>query len=154
MKLSALETYQKEQKMNDIDMETKKFCSFHGISIVKYNKGYRHSYDRFFTNPSNADTVIDARDRYYADSIYRSKVEFDVEEVVVVELPKRALTYMASIHDKFHGGVGEGAGRAARSVLERQYEESRIRKTVPAVQAAWEQYSLMLHLASNGLDKD
>jgi hypothetical protein len=131
-------------------IDANQFCSFHDIRIVNEKRGYRHSYNKFFTDPKDAASVIDARSMYYRNYEH-ANVDFEVEEVVVIELPKRALTYMADIHNRFHGDISEGAGRRARTLLERQYEEDRIRKTVPAVAAAWEQYSLMLHLASNGL---
>ena len=37
-------------------------------------------------------------------------------------------------------------------IVEKEWQESDIRRRTPAVQAAWEQYSLLLHLASNGKD--
>ena len=128
--------------------ETKKFCSFYGISIVNENRGYRSNYNKYFTDPLNADIVIDSRDRYYSDHS-NLRVDFDVEEIVILELPKRALSYMAHTHEMFHDKIGNG-DRVAKDILERQEQEAHLRNTVPAVQLAWEQYSLMLNLSSNG----
>jgi len=61
---------------------------------------------------------------------------------------------MARTHQQFTGTAGSGGSKVALDILDRQWEEKRIRDANPAVQLAWEQYSLMLHLASNGKNLD
>ena len=72
------------------------------------------------------------------------------ERIMVVQLPETALSRLARLDRQFSAHTGSSVSDRAFDILDRDWNAEQIRKKNPAVQAAWEQYSLMLHLASNG----
>ena len=130
----------------------RQFLNFYQAQVVNHGRrATRFPSPRYFTDPIDADIVRDGRDFYYQEYQDRS-MEYD--RVLVVEIPSRSLDMMARTHQQFTGTAGSGGSKVALDILDRQWEEKRIRDANPAVQLAWEQYSLMLHLASNGKNLD
>jgi hypothetical protein len=138
--------------MREEDSLEQQFLNFYQARVVNHARtAARFPSPRYFTDPINADIVRDSCDFYYQEYQDRS-MEYD--RVLVVEIPSRSLAIMSRAHQQFTNTAGPGGSKVAMDVLSRQWEEKRIRDTNPAVQLAWEQYSLMLHLASNGKDLD
>lgn len=112
-------------------------------------------YEQYFTDPKDAD-LIRHHDRSWTDYLDgKSDSPYLVpnyEKVMVVEIPERSLDRLMEIERMFYAHLSSGEERLADIIIERNYEAARLRHQHPAVQAAWEQYSLMLHLASNGKD--
>lgn len=128
------------------------FLEFYHAQIVNQGRrAARYPVPRYFADSTDADVVKDNRDFYYREYQDRS---FEYDRVVVVEVPSRSLVTMSRTHLEFTSTVGVGGGKAALDILNQKWEEKRIRDTNPAVKLAWEQYSLMLHLASNGKSFD
>lgn len=104
---------------------------------------------KFFTDPTNASIVEDVQDHYFRDQMYFHPEPY--ERLCVVELPESSLRHMAQVHERvFNQTSPGGSENYARMVMQKEWAEHELRSNFPAVQAAWEQYSLMLHLASNG----
>lgn len=128
------------------------FLDFYRAQVVNQGRrAARYPSPRYFTDPTDATVVRDSRDFYYQEYQDRS-MEYD--RVLVIEIPSRSLSSLVHAHQQFGSGVGPGGSKHAADILDREWEERRIRDTNPAVKLAWEQYSLMLHLASNGKSFD
>jgi len=138
--------------MDDLE---RRFCEKYNIRVLNEKRGYRTSYNRYFSDTKDADLVrglsptwqeyidVDGDSRHYVPNY---------EKVLVVEIPERSLDRLLEIEREFYAHLSSGAERLAETIIERNHEASQLRKKHPAVQAAWEQYSLMLHLAANGKD--
>jgi hypothetical protein len=125
---------------------------YYNAQIVNDSKRCaRHKDYVFFSDPANANLIKDARDFYY--QTYQDYYAPEFDRVYVVEIPERELKHLARIHEAAMGNESNhNNGSYARTVIMKEWAEHDIRSKYPAVQAAWEQYSLMLHLASNGKD--
>lgn len=134
-------------------IEFQKLLKQFNINIVGSKLGHRYGFPRYFTDSKSADTVIDGR--FYCDAsdspVYH---DFSTERLYVVEVGERDLTQLSNMVEHWENRSGENGSRMAREILEREYQAKQLRNRYPAVQAAWEQYSLMLHLSSNGMKLD
>jgi hypothetical protein len=138
--------------MREEESLEQQFLDFYQARVVNHARSAaRFPSPRYFTDPTDADIIRDSRDFFYQE--YRDR-SMEYDRVLVVEIPSRSLSTMARNHQQFTRSAGPGGSKVAVDVLNRQWEEKRIRDTNPAVQLAWEQYSLMLHLASNGKNLD
>ena len=153
MKLSAWETFQRTQmEKSDLDRRFNKFLDHYNTRVV--NSGRRtieRPEYRFFTDPTNANMVRDDDHFYYRDYQDHYNNSISYERTWLLEMPESALNYLTHMHERVFSHSGNH-DNYARMVIQKQFAEHEIRSKVPAVQAAWEQYSLMLHLASNGKD--
>jgi hypothetical protein len=131
------------------------FLEFYHAQVVNQGRrAARYPVPRYFTDPTDADVIKDSRDFYYQEYQDRMEMSMEYDRVLVVEIPSRSLATMSRKHLEFTSSVGVGGGKVALDILNQKWEEKRIRDTNPAVKLAWEQYSLMLHLASNGKSFD
>lgn len=123
------------------------FLEFYHAQILNHSRRTtRLPAPRYFVDPADADVIKDSRDFWYSE--YQD-LKFEHDQVLLVELPSRSLATLSRKHHEFTSSVGAGGGKVALDILNQKWEEKRIRDINPAVQLAWEQYSLMLHLASN-----
>lgn len=131
----------------------KNFCDQYHINVVNEQRSYRYNFDRHFTDPKDADIVeSDRYPRFSGNDFVHDTVRAEYERILVVEIPESSLERLIDIDQRFFGPHGDPFKQAARSLLDRDRQAKQLREQNPAVQAAWEQYSLMLHLASNGQD--
>lgn len=112
------------------------------------------NHNRYFTDPQDADIVRRGWNNYFdgKDTFPDQFRTPDYEKVMVVEIPERSLDRLLEIERMFYAHLSSGGAALAETIIDKNYEAARLRYQNPAVQAAWEQYSLMLHLASNGKD--
>jgi len=127
-----------------------KFLDRFNIKVIGSKQGYRANFKRFFTDPHEADSVVDGRFWNPDSDLAATYIYTEPEKVYVVEIGENSMQHLSDMTDHWAGRTGESASRAARDILERDWQAKNLRKKYPAVQAAWEQYSLMLHLSSNG----
>ena len=150
MKLSAWETYLRTQMENK---ELQAFLHFYNTNLVNDSRrcvSYRSN--EYFSDPKDANIIRDARDFYYRNYQDLEK-EYGYERLCVLEIPENALKNLVHLHQRFYNGSqNTGYSNVAKTIVEKEWREKDLRDRYPAVQAAWEQYSLMLHLASNGKD--
>lgn len=138
--------------MREEESLEQQFLDFYQARVVNHARSAaRFPSPRYFTDPTDADIIRDSRDFFYQE--YRDR-SMEYDRVLVVEIPSRSLSVMARTYQQFTGTTGPGGSKVAMDILNRQWEEKRIRDNNPAVQLAWEQYSLMLNLASNGKNLD
>lgn len=136
--------------MQDNYKSIHKLLHHYNASIVSDSRRcYQYKDYVFFSDPKDANIVQDSRTRSY----YSEQLTFrpDYEKLYVIELPESALNHMAHLHERIYNRDIH-SDEYAKMVIEKEWAEHSIRSRSPAVQAAWEQYSLMLHLASNGKD--
>lgn len=136
--------------MSDYKSSEDKFLEFYDAKIVNESRTTKKRHYRYFTDPKDANIVTDARDSWYQEHMMDYHAA-EYERVMVVEIPEKALSEIAHMHERFYSRTGSSS-EMARMIVEKEWQESDIRRRTPAVQAAWEQYSLLLHLASNGQD--
>lgn len=141
------------------DKELQGFLKFYSTNLVNESRRcVRYHNNEYFSDPKDANIVRDARDFYYRnyhdlDPVVTEKFEY--ERLCVLEMPENALKSLVHLHQRFYGrSPGSGYEGMARTIVEKEWREKDLRDRHPAVQTAWEQYSLMLHLASNGKDLD
>lgn len=142
-------------RIQTMDELEKRFCEKYSIRVLNEKRGYRTSYNRYFSDPQNADIIRDYYPTWQEYMEVDGEMKYRVpnyEKVLVVEIPQRSLDRLLEIERQFYAHLSSGAERLAETIIEKNYEAAQLRKKNPAVQAAWEQYSLVLHLAANGKD--
>jgi len=125
-----------------IDKETDEFCKNHNIKITESK--YRRQYYRppfiptYFTDPTDYNKI-------------HSIETFD-EPMYVLEILKSELDRIISFEKHVYDNVTlrGGYGQMFEIMLGQKHQESELRKRYPAVQKAYEQYSMMLKLAQSG----
>ncbi len=114
------------------------FCENYEVRVLNDQKRRaRYHPARFFTDPLRADII---RNDF---------IEHESERVFTVEIPEgrlRALVEMEQRFFKWHHHT-QGEVDMFQMLMEKEREESYMRQTNPAVQKAYEQYSIMLNLA-------
>jgi hypothetical protein len=114
-----------------------KFFMENNIKVVNEKRGIvSQRQNEFFTDPSNANFVVDSRAPYNSS-----------EKIFVVEMPESALQHLIMLDNRFYARTNND-DRTAKLMVEKERQEQVLREKYPAVQSAWEQYSLMLHLSS------
>lgn len=73
------------------------------------------------------------------------------EDVLVVEIPVRELTTMAETQDWYKRHIGGFSMPEFDKIIRDKDYEKHLRGENPGLQAAWEQYQIMLALCSNPL---
>lgn len=121
--------------MND---DLPQFCKNYEVNVLNDQKRRARYYPpRFFTEPERADIIRN------------DVVEYEHERVYTIEIPEgrlRALVEMEKRFFKWHKHTKEEID-LFELLMEKEREESYHRQTNPAVQKAYEQYSIMLNLA-------
>jgi hypothetical protein len=136
--------------VSDFKSSEDKLLEFYDAKVINESRTTKKRHYRYFTDPQDANIVTDSRDSWYrAHVLDYPSIEY--ERVLIVEIPEPALSEIAHMHERFYSRTGSSS-EMARMIVEKEWQESDIRRRTPAVQAAWEQYSLLLHLASNGKD--
>lgn len=81
----------------------------------------------------------------------RDHFTYEVEPLYTVEISESELESLAQFEDRVFNNMAEkGHYNLFETLMEQKEQEQRLRKTFPAVQKAYEQYSLMLNLAKTG----
>lgn len=116
------------------------FCNKHGIKILDDSKRacrYRKMNMDYF--------------QYQNDyNIVDSKVRYETEKLYTLEISESELKKISDFESEvFNHMSNKGHFNLFETIMEQKQEEKRLRETYPAVQKAYEQYSLMLKLANS-----
>ena len=116
------------------------FLKRHNIRVIDANKRfarYSPSYSYF------AD-----RDDY---NIINSVCNYETEPLLTVEIPASNLDKLAEFEDRVFGNMKQlGHYGLFQNLMDMKEEEAQLRREFPAVQKAYENYSLMLNLCKGG----
>jgi hypothetical protein len=118
--------------------ELKDFCENYEVRILNDQKRRaRYHPPRFFTDPERADIIRN------------DIVQYDTEKVYTLEIPEGRLAALVEMEQRFFKWQRHSTGEIDmfQTLMDKEREESHYRHTNPAVQKAYEQYSLMLNLA-------
>lgn len=121
-----------------MDNELKKFCQNYEVAIVDNTKRHvRYHPPVFFSNP------------HQADLIRQDIVEHVTEPLYTLQIPEGRLKALVEMEKKFfkYNPHSHGQVDMFEMLMEKEREESYMRKTNQAVAKAYEQYSICLNLA-------
>jgi len=122
------------------DEKLEKFLHTHQIKVLNDQKKYQR-YNRI-------PTYFDVAKDYNAVAI---ETFLRTEKLYTVEIPESELHRLAEFeHDVFKHMVSSGTMDIFNMLIDQKEEEKALRKEFPAVQKAYEHYSLMLKLAKAG----
>ena len=114
------------------------FCKNYEVRVLNDQKRRaRYHPAKFFTDP------------FRADIVRNDVVEYETERVFTVEIPEGRLKTLVEMERKFFNYVAHHNQPIDlfQTLMNKEREESHLRQTSPAVQKAYEQYSIMLNLA-------
>jgi hypothetical protein len=114
------------------------FCKNYEVRVLNDQKRRaRYHPAKFFTDP------------FRADIVRNDVVEYETEKVYTVEIPEGRLKTLVEMERKFFNYVAHHNQPIDlfQTLMDKEREESHLRQTSPAVQKAYEQYSIMLNLA-------
>lgn len=118
--------------------ELKQFCENYEVRVLNdQNRRARYHPPTFFTDPERADIIRNDITRY------------ETERVFTVEIPEGRLRALVEMERRFFKWQRHSPGEIDmfQTLMDKEREESYLRQTNPAVQKAYEQYSLILNLA-------
>ena len=118
--------------------EQEQFCKNYEVRVLNDQKRRaRYHPPRFFTDPERADIIRN------------DIVEYETEKVITMEIPESRLRTLIEMEKRFFKRHRHSPGEIdmLQLLMDKEREESNFRNTNPAVQKAYEQYSIMLHLA-------
>lgn len=118
--------------------ELKQFCENYEVRVLNDQKRRaRYAPPRFFTDPLRADIV------------HKDISEFETEKVYTMEIPEGRLRALVELESRFFKWQRHHQGEIDMfdMLMQKEREEAYYRNTNPAVQKAYEQYSIMLNLA-------
>jgi hypothetical protein len=118
--------------------ELKHFCENYEVRILNDQKRRaRYHPPKFFTDPERADIIR------------KDVVEFETEKVYTLEIPEGRLRALIELERRFFKWQRHSSGEVDmfQTLMDKEREEAYYRSTNPAVQNAYEQYSIMLNLA-------
>jgi len=117
-------------------LKLKKFCENYEVKIVNDQKRYaRYRRPQFFADPLNA-------------SVIQDDMDLQTEKLYTVEIPESRLNTLAEMENRFMNFRNSDHNRDMfELIMDKEREEAHYRHTNPAVQKAYEQYSIMLNLA-------
>jgi hypothetical protein len=122
--------------MSDKEKRQTKFFCQNNIQVINEKRGYRKvRHNNFFIDPKNANAIFESNDDRQ-------------DKILLVEIPESSLDQLINMHECFYARNGN-KDEMAKLIIAKEVEERNLRDSYPAVQAAWEQYSMMLHLASH-----
>lgn len=117
-----------------------KFCSRHSIKILEYKNEYYH-YITDYTYFS---------DKYDYNKVMNNTVPAK-RRVCIVQIPDDELTKIQEFEDQVFNYISDyGHYNLFQILMEQKEHEERLREQFPAVQKAYENYSLMLNLCKQG----
>ncbi len=114
------------------------FCKNYEARILNDQKRRaKYHPPKFFTDPERADIIRN------------DVVEYETEKVYTLEIPEGRLRALVELEQKFFRFHRHDHGQIDmfQTLMEKEREEAYHRQTNPAVQKAYEQYSIMLNLA-------
>jgi hypothetical protein len=118
--------------------ELKQFCENYEIRVLNDSKRRaRYHPPRFFTDPGRADIIRN------------DIVQYETESVITLEIPEGRLRTLIEMERRFFKWQRHSHGEVDmfQTLMDKEREEAYLRSTKPAVQKAYEQYSIMLNLA-------
>ena len=119
------------------------WCNQHGVKIIDTNKrAYRHLPINisYFTNPDDFNFVVT-----------EPTVRFETQPLYTVEIAESELEKVAEFECQVFNNMKQtGHYRMFEILMEQKELEKYLREKYPAVQKAYEHYSLMLKLAESG----
>lgn len=120
-----------------MDDKVKRFCENYEMTVVNDTGRYaRYRRPTFFSDP------------YRADIIQNEINEFHTEKLYTVQIPESRLNTLAEMEGRFFNNRTDWGTRDMFEILmDKEREESYYRQTNEAVKKAYENYSMMLHLA-------
>jgi len=116
----------------------KDFCRNYEVNVLNDSKRRaRYSPPQFFTDPTRADVFV------------RDHLNYETEQVYTVEIPEGRLRALIEMEQRFFKWQRHSQGEIDmfQTLMDKEREEAYHRSTKPAVQKAYEQYSIMLNLA-------
>ena len=114
------------------------FCQNYEVRVLNDQKRRaRYHPPRFFTVAERADIVR------------HDVVEYETERVITMEIPESRLRTLIEMERRFFKWQRHSPGEIDmfQTLMDKEREEAHYRNTNPAVQKAYEQYSIMLNLA-------
>jgi hypothetical protein len=121
-----------------VEDNLKKFCENYEVRILNDTKRRaRYHPPRFFTDPKQADLIRN------------DVVEYETEKVITLEIPEGRLGALIEMERRFFQWHHHDRSEVDmfQTLMSKEREEAYYRQTNPAVQKAYEQYSIMLNLA-------
>ncbi len=121
-----------------MDEELKRFYENYEVRVLNDQKRRaRYHPPRFFTDPERADIIRN------------DVVEYETEKVITMEIPEGRLRALIELEKRFFKWQHHTRSEVDlfQTLMDKEREESFYRNTNPAVQKAYEQYSIMLNLA-------
>ncbi len=121
-----------------MDEELKRFYENYEVRVLNDQKRRaRYHPPRFFTDPERADIIRN------------DIVEYETEKVITMEIPEGRLRALIELEKRFFKWQHHTRSEVDlfQTLMDKEREESFYRNTNPAVQKAYEQYSIMLNLA-------
>ena len=118
--------------------ELKHFCENYEVRVLNDQKRRaRYHPPRFFTDPERADIIRN------------DIVQYETEKVYTLEIPESRLRALIELERRFFRMYDHGQGEIDmfQVLMDKEREEAHYRHINPAVQKAYEQYSIMLNLA-------
>jgi hypothetical protein len=118
--------------------ELKKFCENYEVRVLNDTKRRaRYHPPTFFTDPERADIIRN------------DIVEYETERVITMEIPESRLRTLIEMERRFFKWQHHTKNEVDffEMLMSKEREEAHYRNTNPAVQKAYEQYSIMLNLA-------
>lgn len=114
------------------------FCENYEARVLNDTKRRaRYHPPQFFTDPERADIIRN------------DLVEYETERVITLEIPEGRLRTLIEMEKRFFKWQRHNRGEVDmfQTLMDKEREEANFRNTNPAVQKAYEQYSIMLNLA-------
>jgi hypothetical protein len=113
------------------------FCKNYEVRVLNDQKRRaRYHPATFFTDPLRADII------------QKDTFSYETEKVFTVEIPEGRLRTLVEMERRFFNYVAHHNQPVDlfQTFMDKEREESYLRQTNPAVQKAYEQYSIMLNL--------
>ena len=126
-----------QRKVQAVEDNLKKFCENYEVRILNDTKRRaRYHPPRFFTDPMQADLIRN------------DIVEYETEKVIALEMPESRLRALVEMERRFYNWQRHTKTEVDmfETLMNKEREEAYLRATNPAVQKAYEQYSIMLNL--------
>jgi hypothetical protein len=114
------------------------FCKNYEVRVLNDQKRRaRYHPPTFFTEPERADIIR------------KDVIEFENEAVITLEIPESRLRTLIELEKRFYKWQRHSRAEVDmfQTLMDKEREEAYLRQTNPAVQKAYEQYSIMLNLA-------
>jgi hypothetical protein len=117
--------------------ELQDFCRNYEVNVLNDTKRRaRYSPPQFFTDPERADIIT-------------RNMTYETECVYTVEIPEGRFRALIEMERRFFKWQRHNRGEVDmfQTLMDKEREEAYYRSASPAVQKAYEQYSIMLNLA-------